>query len=259
MLISHHEKNTINVLKQIVASKVQKNEILNGSLVNDLCEFTNEYRLIMKIRDFLTRRSEKGLRDSSSFYQSHWGKLSALHCMANANAEPPKTTHRTVLNWLKMLQNFFQNADEDMLDQKLSSFHDELGDTVDDLEFSFSRLLDTEDVLKARYRAIGMILHIIQDSFTVSHCERNKDTGFIEMFFCYGEQDKITHRRYDKIMEGFDNYSRSILTDVTTLLLNNKTVAFEKYFKLSPNAQPSQGGEEKFAKEQKDAHTIRKI
>jgi len=246
MLISYHEQNTHNILEEVVASESQKNEILNGSLVNDLCEFTNEYRLIMKFRDFFSRKSERGLRDHSSFYQSHWGKLSALHCMANENEEAPETTRRRIVNWLEMLQIASQNAGVELLERKLSSFHEELGDTVNELEFSFSRLLDTEDVFKAKYRAMGMILHIIQDSFTISHCERNTDTGKIEMFFCYGMQDKFVHQKYDKIIEKYDKYSKDIMAGIITSLLNNQSIDFESYFELSPTAQSSQGGEERF-------------
>ena len=85
MLLELHEQYTIDCLKKIdnIDDKMAI-EILKGSFVNDLCELTNEYTKVNNLlKKYLQKRKEKGLLDCSPFYQSHWGELSALHCMSN--------------------------------------------------------------------------------------------------------------------------------------------------------------------------------
>ena len=89
MLLVLHEKYTISALHKFDGINEEiANEILKGSFVNDLCELTNKYTKINNSLDkYIQMKSEKGLLDYSAFYQSHWGDLSALHCMANIKNE----------------------------------------------------------------------------------------------------------------------------------------------------------------------------
>lgn len=244
MLLELHEKYTISALVQIDGiDKEVANEILKGSFVNDLCELTNEYTKVNNIlRKYLKARREKGLLDHISFYQSHWGKLSALHCMANTNNEPPEVTHANVFNWLNFLEFLIFNMDEAILSKKINEYQHILGQPVENLKFEISSLLDTDNIIEAKYRAIGMIVHIIQDSYTVSHCKRE---GLdIMAFYCYVEQSASEHKKNDRVLAEHEEKMLSDINDVLIQLLNEKTAIYlyKEIFNLSQLAVSSSSG-----------------
>lgn len=244
MLLDLHERYTLDVLQKI--DGISENiaiEVLKGSFVNDLCETTEEYIEINHLLDkYLRVKSKKGLLDYSAFYQSHLGKLSALHCMANIDNEPPKRTQENVLNWLEFLEFLIFNVDEDVLNTRINKFQNILGNSVADLKFKVSSLLDTHDVFKAKYRAMGMILHIIQDSYTVSHSERGND-GIIA-FYCYSEQSSSKHKKHDFVREEHEEKMLSDIRDVLTQLLNDNSAksCYQNIFKVSISAEASSDG-----------------
>jgi hypothetical protein len=242
MDLTSHEGFTEEVLSDVDLGLEAVNEILSGSVANDLCALTNEYKWIMSVTEYFKKKRKKALLDYSSFYQSHWGKLSALHCMANDNGEPPIKTRQNVINWMKLLDEAYHNDDEEWLKRDLHLFTDTMGDTVAGLEFSLSDILDTDDIQKAKYRAIGMMLHIIHDSFTQSHCRRSSDGSEMEAFFCYTGQDPQKHSKGDKIMTGCDDRLLNMTRTVLTSLIENQDVDYGELIKLSDNAQPSGHG-----------------
>lgn len=63
--------------------------------------------------------------------------------------------------------------------------------TVKEL-FAFGRASDVQ----ARQRAVGVLFHMIQDSYAHGHVERN-EAGDIVEFHAYGEQDEHEHGKYD--------------------------------------------------------------
>lgn len=245
MLLELHEKYTIDGLKQIDAmSEDIANEILKGSFVNDLCELTNEYTKVNNIlKKYLQKKKEKGLLDYSAFYQSHWGKLSALHCMANMNNESPEITQKNIFNWLDFLEFIIFNVDENILNSKIHEFQDTLGTSVDDLKFKVSNLLDTSDIFEAKYRAIGMIIHIIEDSYTVSHCKRDEELN-IKAFYCYSEQSTKLHKDNDFVLAEHEEKMLSDINDVLTRLLDNNSANsnYQKIFNISFDSLSSSDG-----------------
>ena len=244
MLLELHEQYTIDVLKKIdnIDEKVAT-EILKGSFVNDLCELTNEYTKINHtLKKYLKLKKEKGISDYSPFYQSHWGKLSALHCMSNINNESPKITQRNILNWLEFLEFLIFNMDETILNAKINEFQHLLGDTVEELKFSLSSLLDTHDIFEAKYRAMGMIVHMIEDSYTVSHCKR--EASNIIGFYCYSEQSARVHKQNDFVLAEHEEKMLSDIGDVLVQLLNENSAinTYQKIFQISELAMPSSDG-----------------
>ena len=244
MLLELHEKYTIAGLKELndIDEKVAT-EILKGSFVNDLCELTNEYTKVNNtLKKYLKLKKEKGISDYSPFYQSHWGKLSALHCMSNVNNESPTITQRNILSWLEFLEFLIFNVNETILNAKINEFQDLLGDTVEELKFNLSSLLDTHDVFEAKYRAMGMIVHIIEDSYTVSHCKREETN--IMGFYCYSEQSAREHKKHDFVLPEHEEKMLSDINDVLIQLLNEKTAIslYKEIFNVSQLAVSSSSG-----------------
>ena len=244
MLLELHEKYTIDGLKQIdnIHDKMAT-EILKGSFVNDLCELTDEYTKVNNtLKKYLQKRKEKGLLDYSAFYQSHWGKLSALHCMSNSNNESPEITQQNIINWLDFFEFLILNVDEMILNAKINEFQYILGTYVEELKFKISSLLDTHDVFEAKYRAMGMIIHMIEDSYTVSHCKR--DDLEIITFYCYSEQSAGVHKKNDFVLVEHEEKMLSDINDVLIRLLNEESANsnYQEIFKISTSALPSSDG-----------------
>jgi hypothetical protein len=244
MLLGLHEKYTIEGLEQIddIEDKIAI-EILKGSFVNDLCELTNEYTKVNNtLKTYLQKRKEKGVLDHIAFYQSHWGKLSALHCMASINEEAPGITHKNILNWLNFLEYLIFNVDEMILNTKINEFQNILGNQVNELKFKISGLLDTHDVFKAKYRAMGMIIHMIEDSYTLSHCKR--EGSDIMGFYCYSEQSARVHKKNDFVLSEYEPKMLNDIHNVLTELLNGNSAIsnYKEIFKVSNFAVPSSSG-----------------
>ncbi len=244
MLLELHEEYTMDGLKNIDdIDEKMATEILKGSFVNDLCELTNEYTKVNNtLKKYLQKRKEKGVLDYSPFYQSHWGKLSALHCMSNVINEPPEITQENILNWLEFLEFLIFNVDETILNTKINNFQHLLGTHVEELKFKISSLLDTHDVFEAKYRTVGMIMHIIEDSYTVSHCSRDEST--IVAFHCYSEQSATKHKNHDFVLEEHKEKMLSDIKEVLKKLLSENSAKsnYQEIFNISISALPSSDG-----------------
>lgn len=245
MLLELHDEYTYQALSEITnIDKRKAKEILKGSFVNDLCELTNEYTKINNSLDkYIQMKSEKGLLDYSAFYQSHWGDLSALHCMANIKNESSDITYNKILNWLKFLEFIIFNIDETMLEKKINEFQNILGEQVLKLKFKLSNLLDTNDIFEAKYRAIGMIVHMIEDSYTLSHCKR--EGLFITEFYCYSEQSAKKHKKNDYVLKDYEKSLVLNIKEVLNSLLQEHSAEmyYTQIFKLGEtNSYSSSGG-----------------
>lgn len=162
MLLQLHEKYTKIILDKFVDTQNVNDleQILIGSLANDLCSFTNEY-VMFKLKKYYSEKKKKGLFDDSAFYQSHWGNFSALHCMAEKEGINTIDTHRKILQWLDFLEFIIFNNKEEILMEEINQFEMLLGTQVKNITFKIYNLFDTKELNKARFRALGMIVHII--------------------------------------------------------------------------------------------------
>lgn len=244
MLLELHCEYTYQALSEITnIDKEKAKEILKGSFVNDLCELTNKYTKINNSLDkYIQMKSEKGLLDYSAFYQSHWGDLSALHCMANIKNESSDITYNKIINWLKFLEFIIFNIDETMLEKKINEFQNILGEQVCKLKFKLSNLFDTNDIFEAKYRAIGMIVHIIEDSYTLSHCKR--EGLFITEFYCYSEQSAKKHKMNDYVLKDCEKSLVLNIKEVLNSLLQEHSAEtnYTQIFKLAETNSPSSCG-----------------
>lgn len=244
MLLKLHDEYTYRVLKKFDnLDKKKAKEILKGSFVNDLCELTNKYTVINNLLNkYIKIKKEKGALDYSPFYQSHCGKLSALHCMANIENEHPEVTQIKILNWLNFLEFIMFNINKNILKNKINEFEYILGDQVNELKFKLSDLFDTNDVFNAKYRALGMIIHIIEDSYTISHCKR--DGLYIKEFYCYKLQSSSLHKENDYVLNEYEEYLLKNIHNVLKTLLaeNSAELYYKEIFKLADNPSYSSNG-----------------
>jgi hypothetical protein len=159
--------------------------------------------------------------------------------MANIKKEAPQTTQENILNWLNFLEFLIFNIDENILDTKINEFQNILGNTVNDLKFKISSLLDTHNIFKAKYRAIGMIIHIIEDSYTVSHCKRSciEEDLKIITFHCYSVQSATKHKSNDFILAENKDHMLNNINNVLIQLLNEYSAKnhYKNIFKLIDN------------------------
>lgn len=259
MTLNLHVKYMDEIIEKIESIDVyQREELLRGSVTNDLCNLTDELYeyILMELdtgkgfgEDFkeLIKKIINRIGENSSFYQSHFGNFGALHAMANKQSEPAEITLDYILNWVNFLELIVLSKDDGLLQKNISNFDKELGDVVKDLNFKLSDIMDIDDFEQAKMIAIGMIIHIIQDSYTISHCKRNLKSYEIEMFHNYKSQKSSEHKKCDHVYEKneeYKKYKKQMLEDieeVLLLLLKQKSAShlYPKIFKISEKAIPS--------------------
>ena len=111
--------------------------------------------------------------------RSHFGNLQHLHGMASQSNEAPRTTKGNILKWLEVMYKLAIGNEEisetDRLDQKLpsaisgSNEPPKSGQTLRDLLLGTTPSYKKADISK---RALGVCLHILQDSYAVGHTLR---------------------------------------------------------------------------------------
>lgn len=270
MNLSLHKNYSEITLQNLNSSINNLTEIRNGSFANDLLYLTDKYVLVLcdSLNETIDSKTfekkmlfehEQMLLDGANIklfdkifdyvfeslplFQSHCGYLSALHSMANYQDIPAHQTRDKILKWLNLLQEIFLSSDPSILNKKTPTFPNENDDFNPALNFPLSTVLDTSDINIAKNRALGMILHIIHDSFTKSHCHRNTNTLKIESFHHFMSQKYTCHAEEDKKLCYLEKEMLVICKEIVEALLNQNTVNFEQYFMLSnPETLSSHGG-----------------
>lgn len=144
--------------------------------------------------------------------RSHFGDLQFLHGMAERNNVKAHETLERVLAWASVTYRIAigvldarvpLEADPDAKRLRLA-----LGNWTPMRLFRAKTLADT------RARALGSLLHMIQDSFAGGHVARVPEgapnAGAIRQFLSYVEQDTKKHAHDDSWSGGGDDFQRSI-------------------------------------------------
>ena len=243
LILDHHIKLTKQSLQNIDIDEFTEEQIIVGSIANDLCEFTNEGNIFFHGKDIIDNsfKSRKSIFYLTAIWPSHFGNLSSLHSMAKVIDEQAETTKNEIISWFEFLNGL-------SVGQILIKPNAEIG--KDDVPISYlfknqaieyDQIFDTEDVIKIRSRAIGMMCHLIQDLFTRSHCERNKYNE-ISRFYCYHAQDKNKHRDSDYVNQEFEKKLISQCSNCISCAVNKKYYDYNEILLLNNNVQPSGGG-----------------
>jgi hypothetical protein len=194
--------------------------------------------------------------------RSHYGDLQFFHGMEELGVSPGDTWDK-IIRWCKFLVTIIRDninpaatiqGFEGKYNFNLDSFFpfEEFGD------WTIGRLFGNPDMdaLQLKQRAMGALLHHIQDSFTESHVQRDPETGEIRQFQYYEGQSTERHESRDVWGEGTNLIERIRNTPgapealeqgakLLEMFFEGKSVteivAFleEDVFKLSPDARPA--------------------
>lgn len=184
--------------------------------------------------------------------RSHFGDLACLHAMAAKNGTPAEETLKDIFDWAEFL--YLTAAGRISGDHPVSAvmgarmarwFPTNDGTTV-------RQFLKVGNIGSVPQRALGALLHIVQDSYSRSHVTRGPD-GEIIQFLCYLNQDHSAHKGYDA-MPGAGLNAIPFAQDAIDLghMLaqlshqmrgwSKAKYLLDKCFRLSKNAIPSGAG-----------------
>lgn len=134
--------------------------------------------------------------------RSHFGDLQFFHGMASANNELPAATKRKMLTWARFLVDVA--AGRISPNTKIKDISAISGLFPANAEWTVKKLFvfETASDIQARQRAVGVLFHLIQDSFAHGHVQRDPATDAIQEFHAYGDQDEDKHGDYDVLGPG---------------------------------------------------------
>lgn len=252
MELVHHTRHTEAALR-LHEAKIGapiapdiRSEILLGALANDLCELTNESTF-----EFHQAKSSRSLwdmfrkRERTALYQSHSGTLATLHCMSKNAGEPARNTKIDLDAWFVFLNDLALGrfADPGLRMAELPPKY-RLGYLFDGTPIRLIDLIDSGDFSVLPSRALGMMLHIMEDSCTSSHCERDLSRpGFpIRQFFHYGSQSQLKHKKGDSLLNVEEAFLHGNMRECVECILAGKDFNGSKFLAVDPDAFDSAGG-----------------
>jgi hypothetical protein len=243
MLLDHHETYSKAVIDGLDIDRAIKEQVKIGAIANDLCEFTNEGYLFLRSKDAIYKLlglKEKVFGDTA-IYQSHFGRLTSLHAMSKEPGEPASTTKGELVAWFDFLNDVALGHITIVPDKKIASDPVQIRDLFRGGSIEYDQIFDADENLKIKYRALGMMLHLIQDAFTFSHCERN-DNKEVVKFYCYKLQDKAKHKSGDDVPNAQRDTLLHQCVNCVQSILQGDPYEYHQILLLSSNAHKSDGG-----------------
>jgi hypothetical protein len=242
MLPKYHQQYTKEVLKGFRLSKEKRKQIIIGSIVNDYCELTNDGN-IFNIKDTSTLFFNRDmLRGNNAFFQSHFGYLTSLHFMSKKEGEPAEITRDELKMWFKFLNNVAAGRLTVPANSVISKDDGIISKMFAKDKIEYKMIFDTDKSEEIRYRSLGMMLHLIQDALTPSHCQRNEKNEIVQ-FYYYGAQDSSKHRKADDILAERKEFLFEQCRECIKNVLESRLYKTKPILSLSENAQVSSGGE----------------
>jgi hypothetical protein len=201
----------------------------------------------------------------NTLLQSHKGDLSFLHGMTRDPGEDPKETQAKMLAWSRtMLDVLHGKLDGSQKISAIPGLEEAFGaEGMRDLtlqQFLAGQGKDPAlmDPKTMQLRALGSLLHMVQDSMAAGHTERDKD-GKILSFQPYGPQDHDKHteaddlhlkpgQSFEEMLAQNPNALKAVTASADLLALLDQgqgteaamKLLEEQVFQLSPSARPSQ-------------------
>lgn len=132
--------------------------------------------------------------------RSHFGDLQFLHSMAAADGERPIDTQRAVMRWAEFA---YRTAIGEIESDSFLSAVPVAGipELFADRHMTVGELFGAERVGDLRRRAMGSLLHVIQDSYAAGHTDRqdrpDRRRGNIRCFYSYAQQNHAKHAADD--------------------------------------------------------------
>jgi len=93
--------------------------------------------------------------------------------------------------------------------------------------------------------ALGKALHYLQDSYTPSHTQRNKQTGLIEAFYDYSRQSPTLHVKDDRATWMSSPYRTSVAKsrDMTRVFFSGNPAGIRGFYDMATNPDSGIPGE----------------
>lgn len=185
--------------------------------------------------DFRLARSETlgnfSKLDCPLLGESHFGRLQFLHGMANGDDIAAEVTQEEVMAWISVTYRIAtgrldarQPLSADPVAAKL------LGDFA---ALSATRLFRDATPAETRQRALGSLLHLVQDSFARGHVER-EDSGAIVQFLSYRNQNSNKHAHDDAWRKGETEEARILATPGAAEAIDSCAKIVALYVKNAP-------------------------
>ncbi|EPS44515.1 hypothetical protein H072_1493 [Dactylellina haptotyla CBS 200.50] len=171
-------------------------------------------------KDFSWAEAFGSSRTGSIIGRSHFGDLQFLHAMSCYEGEPAKETRDKIILWCEIMYKLavgeeligYEKINDIKIERggwRISSFFAEDTNPQGDNTLAYLLTKDTNyKDLNIRYRALGSLMHIIQDSYAKGHTRRTflsepsriwDRLGKVKTFHCYHGQNGTEHRSYDTI------------------------------------------------------------
>lgn len=228
MLLENHKLYLDEALKGVAFNDEEKKEIRLGVIANDLCEFTEEGGMFFSCKSVL-KQKKNIIADNSALYQSHFGNLASLHAMKSESNQSKDDSLSELTSWF----DFFNLIATDNLPQnfephaKVNKVVSPIQHLFSDLKIEFNDIFDTNDLEKIKLRAVGMMVHLIQDSFTKSHCNRGENKEIVDFYF-YGNQDSKQHKADDDVAKENKLFMIKACNDCLLALHNKELYDYRK-------------------------------
>lgn len=175
-----------------------------GLLFDSDADATNYSSALMWGMEFKSGESGSFEKDQSDLIaRSHFGNLQFFHGMATSDTEAATVTKQHMLTWARFLIDVAANrigATTLMKDTPVKDLFPANADWPVKRLFCYAKGTD----LEARQRAVGILFHMIQDSYAHGHVERDGGSGDVTEFHAYGGQDEHKHGDYDYFAKGTD-------------------------------------------------------
>jgi hypothetical protein len=149
--------------------------------------------------------------------ESHFGRLQFLHAMAHAASIEAQVTLEQVVGWASVAYRLSTGV----LDAKQPLSMDPVAGKLlgDKAALSAAQLFVGATPAETRERALGSLLHLLQDSFARGHVERDQ-SGAIVRFLSYRGQDTAKHSHDDAWGTGDTDAARIVATPGAALAID---------------------------------------
>ncbi|GEM_PF-3208013 len=242
MLPKLHKKYSKAVLDEFRLTKAAKEQVVLGSIVNDYCELTNDGQIFLDKDTTSSHILNTDLfKGKSAIWQSHFGYLTSLHFMSKEKGEPASVTADELKLWFKFLNNVAAGRISVAANSVIAADDAIISSMFTNGKIEYKMIFDTDRGDEIRYRSLGMMLHLIQDALTPSHCLRNEKNEIVQ-FYYYGAQDSKKHKKADDVKEDQREFLFAQCRNCVQSVLKSKLYSTKAILTLSKDAQVSGGG-----------------
>lgn len=140
--------------------------------------------------------------------RSHFGDFQFLHAMASSNGRPAGESAQLITAWLILMYRVaIGDADATMPLKKLPE-SGLLPSAIANKTAMQLLLAKSKD--EVRLRALGAMLHTVQDSFAHGHVTRAVNSSEVIQFLCYAGQNEKKHSHDDAWAEGKTDLDKTL-------------------------------------------------